>query len=63
MPYSANAFFLFHRLFYVYRQKILFCRKIKDFFQGGNTMAHLSEAAVAKINEICDRYVSEKPRS
>lgn len=23
-------------------------------------MAHLSEAAVAKINEICDRYVSEK---
>jgi len=23
-------------------------------------MAHLSEAAVAKINEICDRYVSER---
>ena len=23
-------------------------------------MARLSEAAVAKINEICDRYVSEK---
>ncbi len=23
-------------------------------------MAHLSEAAVAKINEICDRYVDEK---
>ncbi len=23
-------------------------------------MAHLSEAAVAKINEICDRYVNEK---
>ena len=24
------------------------------------TMAHLSEAAVVKINEICDRYVDEK---
>ena len=23
-------------------------------------MSHLSEAAVAKINEICDRYVEEK---
>ena len=23
-------------------------------------MSHLSEAAVAKINEICDRYVDEK---
>ena len=23
-------------------------------------MAHLSEAAVVKINEICDRYVNEK---
>ena len=23
-------------------------------------MAHLSEAAVAKINEICDRYEGEK---
>ena len=23
-------------------------------------MAHLSEAAVVKINEICDRYANEK---
>ena len=23
-------------------------------------MAHLSEAAVAKINEICDRYADER---
>ncbi len=28
--------------------------------KGGLTMAHLSEAAVAQINAICDRYVEEK---
>lgn len=28
-------------------------------YKGGLTMAHLSEAAIAQINAICDRYVGE----
>ena len=27
---------------------------------GGLCMAHLQDAAVKKINEICDRYINEK---
>lgn len=32
----------------------------KIYLTGRTKMSHLSEAAVAKINEICDRYVDEK---
>jgi NADH:ubiquinone oxidoreductase subunit E len=37
-----------------------FCGLVKNLFKGEIKMAHLSEAAVVKINEICDRYVNEK---
>ena len=37
-----------------------FCGLVKIYFKGEIKMAHLSEAAVVKINEICDRYVNEK---
>ena len=37
-----------------------FCGLVKIYFKGEIKMAHLSEAAVIKINEICDRYVNEK---
>jgi len=37
-----------------------FCGLVKIFKGEIKKMAHLSEAAVVKINEICDRYVNEK---
>ena len=33
---------------------------IFDIYSGGKAMAHISEAGVKQIHEICDRYAGEK---